>query len=235
MRVGQRVDGGEGNATQRARSIETPCSNRDSVVTIFVEDARRYRKDARKSRIAAILSHEPPVDVDEGTIIRPPGIIHAQRSKRVRRQRNVQRDVRTIPCDARATSGCRQGRRLPRQARKLRVLPTGDLAAETTRVEWSANRIGIVLTVTENVPGDVAGAVGKRGTQHAARLSATTSGNGAGGASTGGKAITVLLKYANKEAGTQYGMKMSVQVIDADDEEILASEEVTLKVDLDEW
>jgi hypothetical protein len=30
-------------------------------------------------------------------------------------------------------------------------------------------------------------------------------------------------------------MKMSVQVIDADDEEILASEEVTLKVDLDEW
>jgi hypothetical protein len=51
----------------------------------------------------------------------------------------------------------------------------------------------------------------------------------------GGKAITVLLKYANKEAGTQYGMKMSVQVIDADDEEILASEEVTLKVDLDEW
>ena len=51
----------------------------------------------------------------------------------------------------------------------------------------------------------------------------------------GGKAITVLLKYANKEAGTQYGMKMSVLVIDADDEEILASEEVTLKVDLDEW
>jgi hypothetical protein len=51
----------------------------------------------------------------------------------------------------------------------------------------------------------------------------------------GGKPLTLLLKFANQDSDAHYGMPLLAQVIDADDEEILASEEVTLKVDLDEW
>jgi hypothetical protein len=51
----------------------------------------------------------------------------------------------------------------------------------------------------------------------------------------GGKPVGVLLNFANPDGGARYGMRLFAQVIDADDEEMLASEEVTLKVDLDEW
>jgi hypothetical protein len=51
----------------------------------------------------------------------------------------------------------------------------------------------------------------------------------------GGKSVGVLLSFANPDGGARYGMRLFAQVIDADDEEMLASEEVTLKVDLDEW
>jgi hypothetical protein len=50
-----------------------------------------------------------------------------------------------------------------------------------------------------------------------------------------GEPITLLLKFVNQDSNARYGMRLLAQVIDADDEEILASEEVTLKVDLDEW
>jgi hypothetical protein len=51
----------------------------------------------------------------------------------------------------------------------------------------------------------------------------------------GGQPINLLLKFVSQESEARYGMPLLAQVVDADDEEILASEQVTLKVDLDEW
>ena len=50
----------------------------------------------------------------------------------------------------------------------------------------------------------------------------------------GGQTVAVLLKLAEPRPEVAYGAELLVQVIDEDDE-ILAREEVTLKVDLDEW
>ena len=47
--------------------------------------------------------------------------------------------------------------------------------------------------------------------------------------------MTVLLRLVESRPEVPYGASLLVQVIDEDDEEILTREEITLKVELDEW
>ncbi len=51
----------------------------------------------------------------------------------------------------------------------------------------------------------------------------------------GGKTATVQLQLVEPRPGLAYGTKLMVEVLDADDEELLAREEIILKVDIDEW
>ena len=51
----------------------------------------------------------------------------------------------------------------------------------------------------------------------------------------GGEVCTVALTLVESHPALPYGSPLVVLVLDADDEEILAREEVTLKVDIDEW
>jgi len=51
----------------------------------------------------------------------------------------------------------------------------------------------------------------------------------------GGQPVTVLLKLVESRPEVPYGASLLVQVIDEDDEEILTREEITIKVELDEW
>jgi hypothetical protein len=45
----------------------------------------------------------------------------------------------------------------------------------------------------------------------------------------------VQLKLADSKPQPKYGDPLTVVLLDADDEEILAREDVELKVDIDEW
>lgn len=51
----------------------------------------------------------------------------------------------------------------------------------------------------------------------------------------GGKAATIQLQLMEPRPNLSYGTQLVVEVLDADDEELLAREEVILKVDIDEW
>ena len=51
----------------------------------------------------------------------------------------------------------------------------------------------------------------------------------------GGESITVQLQIVDPKPELSYGTQLEVLVRDADDEEILAREEVTLKVEINEW
>ena len=50
-----------------------------------------------------------------------------------------------------------------------------------------------------------------------------------------GKAVTVQLQIMEPRPKVPYGSSLTVEVIDADNEELLAREEVIVKVDIDEW
>jgi len=51
----------------------------------------------------------------------------------------------------------------------------------------------------------------------------------------GGEPATVQLELVEPKPSLPYGTPLGIVVLDADDEEILAREEITLKVDIDEW
>ena len=51
----------------------------------------------------------------------------------------------------------------------------------------------------------------------------------------GGESITVQLEIVEPKPELSYGTQLEVLVRDADDEEILAREEVVLKVDIQDW
>jgi len=51
----------------------------------------------------------------------------------------------------------------------------------------------------------------------------------------GGEPVTIQLELVEPKPSLPYGTPLVIVVLDADDEEILAREEITLKVDIDEW
>ena len=50
-----------------------------------------------------------------------------------------------------------------------------------------------------------------------------------------GSPVTVQMLLVDSHPELEYGTQLVVQVIDADDEEILAREEVQLKIELSDW
>ncbi|MBM4249045.1 MAG: hypothetical protein FJ149_06355 [Euryarchaeota archaeon] len=51
----------------------------------------------------------------------------------------------------------------------------------------------------------------------------------------GGTPVVVQLSRPETDIIPKFGDMLNVEVVDADDEELLLKQEVTLKVDMDEW
>ena len=50
-----------------------------------------------------------------------------------------------------------------------------------------------------------------------------------------GEPITIQMELIEPRPNVEYGTKLTVQILDADDEEILGREEVQLKTEISDW
>jgi hypothetical protein len=122
----------------------------------------------------------------------------------------------------------------PAKAAKIHVVlkPVGHITSEMPRVQVQAGVRGQLTTYPDST---------KLARRVAVKVREPSSGklvfrhSDAIIVEPGGKAVTIQLQLVEPRPNLAYGAQLVVEALDADDEELLAREEVILKVDIDEW
>ena len=121
----------------------------------------------------------------------------------------------------------------PTKARKVNVVlkPVGHITSEAPRVQVQAAATGQLFNADVNLLARRVlvkvkdPAAGKLVFRHSEPITIEPE----------GKSVTVQLQMVEPKPQLAYGTPLLVEVLDADDEEILVREDVTLKIDISDW
>jgi hypothetical protein len=121
----------------------------------------------------------------------------------------------------------------PAKARKVKVVlkPVAHIASEAPRIQVQAAATGQLFNADTNL-------LSRR---VLVKIKNPTSGkvvfkhSEAVNVEPEGSAVTIQLAIVTPKPEMSYGSPLAVEVIDADDEELLAREDVELKVDISDW